>query len=57
MIVSNCCCAPDRNAGEITYSEMETCPQCKERCSFIDEDDFEPLFDDASLDLPKEIEQ
>ena len=55
MTVSKCCGAADRNAGEISYSEMCICPECKEHCEFIHEDDF--FADDASLDLPIESEQ
>lgn len=41
--VSNCCGAEDVciPMSDIRYSDTETCPECGEHCTFVDEDEIE----------------
>lgn len=34
--VSYCCAAPDRSNGDMTYSDIGICPECKEHCEFLE---------------------
>lgn len=35
-MISNCC-----GASDIRFEDYGICPDCREHCEFIDEDDFE----------------
>ena len=35
-MISNCC-----GASDIRFEDYSICPDCREHCEFIDEDDFE----------------
>jgi hypothetical protein len=39
MLVSNCCGASNRGNGDSDYAEYGICPECKEHCEFVDDDD------------------
>ena len=39
--ISNCCGAEDRMVGYDgpSFSDMDICPECKDHCEFIEEED------------------
>ena len=50
--VSNCCGASDRvSYGDNSYQDFGICPDCKEHCTFIPEEDYDtPLEDSGELE-------
>lgn len=55
MLISNCCGAANYSNGDSDFAEFGICPDCREHCEFIDDED-DPDEDDGSLDMPKEGE-
>lgn len=44
MLVSDCCGAADRDAGDgdgPSYEDIGFCPECRDHCEFVEEEDDE----------------
>ena len=50
-LISDCCGAANRGNGDNDYGEFGICPECKEHCEFIDEEEPD---DDPQIELRKD---
>lgn len=38
-LVSDCCSAPDKAIGDISFEDIGLCSECREHCEYVPEED------------------